>query len=594
MALEKLCILNTDQDPSKFLDQACEFVKRVTPNGVVTDAMLHNLHKHDVELSQGQINSLLRKEDIYGNYRFIPKTKEKLYQLASWKILDNSTKNVILQTLWQPSHFQEIPLAEIFQQPELCEEIYAQVNRLLKERTIRIKSGPKLLKAIPRANTPEGKKEHLAFLAAVEAMDTAYLHHRQAALQFEFFEAVTNLFGSTKLMLSIAKDISLRDLEIYHAEPNPDTKKEFAKECCRRSGCRTLIRQTVKADKRVELFLNDHRRRIDEKILCDRHGKRQVLEAWNIYCMVENLSFEQTMVFVDMESAKNKLTAIQTFFQKSFTESIPDKLQRTLGESLVEKLHPGSLCVIVEALAEEDIKIDKLEQEDHKPPQGSLLKTFAWKLQYLTESSDQPAKHPSFILGLLRALDDNILTQLTPSKLQFIMAIDSSDFLAKINKGFAQFLPHIKNEKVIPLASIFGTPLWDIVKAFRFVNHIDNSILERMDYLSKNNLLDTAFARFLADCFKKKVEQLRLYHIEEVEKNKDVILFFKERFLALKKGVVKIVTQHIALVKKHTELVPLFFLKSAEQLALFFEDSYRLGKFIGEMEKVTKRKIILE
>ncbi|MDH5523934.1 MAG: hypothetical protein OEY01_08065 [Desulfobulbaceae bacterium] len=593
MSEENICILNTDNDSAHFFDQAVEFTKKVMPQGIVTDEMLDNLRAAGV-LLPGSLLAKLIKQTEPGQYAFIPRQKSELYELPEWQALDAKIQKKIMTNLWRPSHLAELAAKEIYQHYDLAELIYANISRLIFQRRIIFKTDGKTL-VPPQIGKTQKKDDHLPFLSAMELIDKAYQNHRRAVLQGLFFVEISGLCNAVNLLMTIARNMPMRDLEIFTAESVPELQKQFAMESCRLGACRILIQNIVDPKGPITDFLADHCRRLDPKVFCYKYGRRQTMDLWSLHCMLETISFEQILPIMAMGDGPQQLTAILMTYQENLAALIPQKLRQMLGDALIAKLEPGNLAVLIQAMKEEADFLIAMEQFPKNHRDG-FFKSLLTKLglspgQEATISSCQRILVAKTVEGLGR----EILAKLTPDKLQFVLTINDKTLTTALRYGFGYILPHIKIEKIMPLARIYNTPLWDIVKALRFVNQLDNMILEKIEYLADQNLLDIDFARFLAKTFQNKLEKLRFYHLEEVNKNKEVILLFKEKFLELKQGVVRIVTRHINVIKQHQEHMHIFFTKSFEQLNVMFQDPYKVSHLLATIgEPNSRRKIIYD
>ena len=595
MSEEKItCILNTDDDPSHFFDQAVEFTKTVMAKGIVSDSMLDNLRADGVLLPKSLLQKLITQIKA-GQYSFIPQEKGQLYNLPEWQALDAKIQKRIMDRLWRPSHLAELSLKEICQNHDLAETLYSNITHLIHEHRIQFKTDGKILFPPHKKTSPKNKNGHLKFLSAMAAVDKSYQNHRRAGLQGLFFVEISGLYNAANLLMAIARDIPMRDLEIFAAEPDQKIRHHFATKCCRWSGCRILIKNIIEQDPTIENFLSDHRRRLDNKILCYKYGRRQTMNPWALHCMLETLSLNQLFSSLIMDDANKQMTSISRMYQQNLTLLIPEKMHQMLGDDLTAKLEPGNLALLIQAIEEED-KFLTATQQYQQNKQEKFLKTILIKLglsKVETVSANYPQRIP--VQKILDGLGHEAMVKLSPSKMQFALNIHDNTFTTALRHGFGYILPHIKIEKIMPLVRIYNTPLWDIVKALRFVNQLDNKILEKLEHLVDQNMLDIDFARFLASTFQNKLEKLRLYHLEEVNKNKEVIMLFKEKFLELKKGVVRIVTTNINIIKQHQEHLHIFFSKSLEQLNVIFQDPYKVNQILATMnDQNSRRKIIYD
>lgn len=591
---EQLCILNTAHDCSKFFEKAAVFAQRTIPAGLVTAAMLSNLESKGVVLPQSLLDILLAPNNA-GQYLFIPADQDQLNRIPEWQAVSPSIQKKIISCLWHPSHLADLALKDIYQNPDLCEVLYGQIGELIKRRRIRFKEGSRPLPSGFSQKGPTSRADHLAFLAAMDAMDKTYQDHRRTVLQWQFFEETAGFFNSMELMMAIARDVPMRELEIFYAESAPEQKKRVAMESCHRSGARMLIRTILGEGAKLEAFLADLRIGVSSTALCSRYGHKKTLAAWTLYTMLETLSFDQTLFVLGMEDDKKK-SSIAGLYKENIKELVPRKLVRILGPEAVARLKPGSLAVLIRALREEERMLAGLASPlAATPPPSSLLSTVLAKLRLTREQAAPAPKKPTLATGIImHGLGAKTIAKLSPGKLQYVLGLRDPAFLKAIRHGFAQILAHVKTEKIIPLARYYNTPLWDVIMALRFINQIDNEILEKMDYLAQRSYLDVAFARFLSKIFQNKLGGLRLYHLEEVNQNREVIMVLKEKFLALKRGMVRIAVKHLHLIKQHKELVELFFSKTAEQLEGLFNDPFRMGKLVQELEAGPRRKIVYD
>ncbi len=593
MSQESLCVLNMAFDQSKFLDQASEFAKEVMPQGVVTQKMLAAMRDHGFELNDELRNSLLEKPKASDNYHFIPQDYTELATIPAWQGLEARQKKKIIHFLWDPSHLHQLSLHDIYQQPDLAEKLYDQVRKLIDQGLIRIKDGDKKITPplLADAGTVDQQYE---FLAVMDAIDMAYCKNRRKVLQWMFFEEISAYFHSPDLLLALARDVSTREFEIYYAERHPGGKKRFAKECCIKSIHRLILKKILPPSSKLSRFLSDHKQGISHDRLCAKYGTQTTEKAWNLYSMLSVISFAKLRKILPVEDARKQLALIKALYTDAQSKQPPEKLVEIAGPDLTKQLAPGQLTLLVQLFREEEI-LSQARQDGVKKTHPSFVQKVLALLNLSgSKKADLSSASASHLESLVGLLGLETINTLSPGKLQHILAIRDQNFKTALANGFTAYLPKLKMEAILPLAKLFQTPHWEIVKSLRFVNFMDVEILENIAKLSEKGLLDSNFAKFLATVFKQKIKGLRLYHLIEVDMNRDIILFFKEKFLALKEGMVRIAKNNVHLLKQYEPLAQLFFKKTSEQLQSFFEDSYRLGKFISELNTGSRRKIVVE
>lgn len=590
----KMLIFDIARDEQNtFFERALAFAAK-TPSemGLVPSSSLLALMQKGILLSPGQKNALFERDRL-GHYAFRPKTKAELAELDEWRILPHDAKETILALLWIPSHLNELSLEEILSQPDRMENAYALVLDAILASRIRFKRGEERFRANPLPKSAKERNRATRFLELVGGMDAQYLLVRRQLLEQTARREVPQTLSNLPDLLA---EIPPSSLEIIWAEKQRDDRTQLIEEILRKAMIREMVR-----------YLSDTGRFLWARLFCEGYetdGRSYEHDAYvhgpDIQSLDEVLDSLSSPTLAAIYLEKNPKRKVDLLWQscrdRIFSDLAPE-IQRLLGDETIENFTPQQLGVILNELNAQR------QEKDFKPtmpaPSANSLKVFgkkffAWTGLFTDDVPRLATPKRPFAQEMLGALGKEILPRLGPKKLEILLRSKDEDLLAKTRNGYNLFLPHLRPDLILPLAALYDTPLWEIIRALRFLNHLNLEILDNLESLVEADLIDVPFARCLADTFKRRIELLRLYHIEETQKNTNVITFFKQAFLALKKGIVRIVAQNIDLIKRHREIIPFLFAWKAKRLSYVFSDQAVFDNVLQRIHESSRRRIILE
>ncbi len=527
-----------------------------------------------------QKRALLVKE-ADGSVNFAAQSIDELEENEEWRTLSDQFKKAVVDMLWMPAHCHELSFNTITSNPVLLEELYQIILEAIIDGKIRFKEGSKSIRAGQLAREGRKKEQHQHFLEIVKKLNRQYTHFRKLALKKRFLGEVSKHAPGIPGLID---GFSLPVLEVIQAEEHPDYK-----EIAITNVCKSLMIDRI-SDSLTAVSSKNRDKKVQTSP--EKSGLFQFRQA------LGGLPVGLLARILKEENIKKRQELTTFLLRRHLFQSLPSELQDFLGPKTMQLLSPGQLHVVLRVIEEEkgQVASDNTISTPISPAPLSvkIRQLFIRKKQ--SHLQPQPKEHSrqSGVVVMVKAIGAHILPQLSPKKLALVFASNNADMVHKLAAGFNRFLPHIKTQKIIPLSRFFATPLWEIVRSLRFINNINQELLEQLESMVNKDLLDIPFAKLLADTFKHKLVKLKVFHLEEVEKNSDVIRFFKEAFLSLKKGVVRLARLHFNLIRNNKELIPILFEWKSSKLNMLFSNQVYLRKFLIEIGRPETRKIIFE
>ncbi len=594
MTASRLYIAQASDDPATLFENLIDHVRRhLCPPGILPDHCLPEMKRKGHILSPHHLQCLFQ-QNSNGTLSFLATSREELTHGREWQEIPASLREAVLLELWMPSHINELTIQEITNQAEPLEEIYALILNEIIAKRIRFKNGSQSLKPNPTATSKGQQSRQLEFLTAVSHLDRLYEEHRFRALQNRYRHAVSRLAPENPDMIDA---FTLGELTLIQEDEATGDRGSAVKNGCRRLLIRRIAALLPTKDSQ-SASLHPGKGPPDVSPDPPRSSMQADSLDATVRIILEQLPTSALLAIAEEKNSRRQRRIVKLLLQRHFFQLIPDRIKTLLGSESMNTLSPAQMQVLLAAINEK-AKEKKVSQSLESPQTGNNLihglHKFGSKIGIIRPKAvptPRPSRKKPCVEEVIHAIGPQFIPQLAPEKLAMLLAIKDDALLNKIARGFNQFLPHVRSELIQPLARLYDTPVWKTIKALRFVNSINPEIIDKMNHLVEKNLLDVPFARLLAQTFRTKIKQLQLYHLEEVEKNDQVILFFKEKFLQLKKGVVRLVVKYLDVIRANQEIIPYIFKWRTLRLDVLLGDAELLRSFLAELQQAGRRRII--